>query len=90
MHQARLTSAGLIWNLRLLGLIWLEPPSESFQGGLGGPPLGRGLDSHSVASVCLWWGCPPCEEEFMEQDCINSSLGLPDIPFALVMSLTKS
>ena len=44
---------------------------------LGGLPLGRGLNAHlAVTSVCLWSECPPREEEFMEQDCLNSKLAI--------------
>ena len=70
-------------------MLWISLTSlQKLSRGPVGSPLGRGLDSHSVASVCLWWGCPPREEEFMEQDCPNSSIRLSGNPFVLTMSLT--
>ena len=49
--QAKINLKKGVVNLVSSG--YYGPPSESFQGSLVGSPLGRGLDSHAVTSVCL-------------------------------------
>mgnify|MGYP001803683437 CR=1 FL=1 len=44
--------------------------------------------SHSVESVCLWWGCPPREEDLWNRTASTLVSDYSGNPFVLVISLT--